>query len=216
MFLCGRSQGGRFAVYVAAYKYNRIEIQGEEEMGRPRTIDREKVLDAAEALVGEVGAAGLTIDAVAKAAGITKGGVQYCFGTKQQLIDAMFERWDAEFNQEIVNLVGKDADPVSHVRGYIEATMAIDEVANARAAVLMAALIQAPEHRKRALRWYRQHLQKLDVSTGRGRRSRLAFLASEGIFMLRCFGLMNVSEAEWRSIFADVLALQSGRLPLRS
>ncbi|MEH2535164.1 AcrR family transcriptional regulator [Bradyrhizobium sp. AZCC 1588] len=180
-------------------------------MSRPRTIDRNKVLDAAEAVVGEIGAAALTIDAVAKAAGITKGGVQYCFGTKQQLINAMFDRWEAEFDQAIVELVGKDPDPMTHVRGYIEATMEMDKVSNARSAVLMAALIQTPEHRERAQRWYRRRMKKLDISTKRGRRARLAFLASEGIFMLRCFGLMNVSESEWRSTFADILALQSGR-----
>lgn len=44
--------------------------------GRPRTIDRDKVLDAAEAIVSRVGASGLTFEAVARAAGITKGGVQ--------------------------------------------------------------------------------------------------------------------------------------------
>jgi len=181
-------------------------------MGRPRTIDRDKVLDAAEAVVSEVGAAGLTIDAVAKAAGITKGGVQYCFGTKQQLIDAMFKRWDAEFDQEVANLVGNDPDPVTRIRGCIEATMEVDEVANARSAVLMAALIQTPDHRERAQQWYRRRMKKLDVSTKLGRRARLAFLASEGIFMLRCFGLLNVSETEWKSIFTDILALQSGRL----
>ena len=54
--------------------------------GRPRSIDRDKVLDAAEGIVAAEGAAGLTFDAVARAAGITKGGVQYCFGTKDKLI----------------------------------------------------------------------------------------------------------------------------------
>lgn len=62
-------------------------------MGRQRSIDRDKVLDAAEEIVATQGAAGLTIDAVAKAMGISKGGVQYCFGSKDALIDAMFDRW---------------------------------------------------------------------------------------------------------------------------
>ena len=61
--------------------------------GRPRTIDRDKVLDAAEAVVQRTGASGLTIDAVAREAGITKGGVQYCFGSKDSLINAMLQRW---------------------------------------------------------------------------------------------------------------------------
>lgn len=62
-------------------------------MGRQRIIDREKVLEAAEEIVINQGATALTIDAVAKAMGISKGGVQYCFGNKDALIDAMFERW---------------------------------------------------------------------------------------------------------------------------
>lgn len=57
-------------------------------MGRQRSIDRDKVLDIAEEIVATQGAAGLTIDAVAKAMGISKGGVQYCFGSKDALIDA--------------------------------------------------------------------------------------------------------------------------------
>ena len=42
-------------------------------MGRPRSIDRDKVLDIAERIVREEGATALTFDAVARAAGITKG-----------------------------------------------------------------------------------------------------------------------------------------------
>ena len=30
--------------------------------------------------------------------GITKGGVQYCFGTKDALIDAIFERWGKAYD----------------------------------------------------------------------------------------------------------------------
>lgn len=42
-------------------------------MGKTRTIDRDHVLDMAEQIVGEQGAAALSIDALAKAAGISKG-----------------------------------------------------------------------------------------------------------------------------------------------
>jgi AcrR family transcriptional regulator len=45
-------------------------------MGRYQPVDRDKVLDAAEAILRTRGIAALTIDAVAKAAGISKGGVQ--------------------------------------------------------------------------------------------------------------------------------------------
>lgn len=48
-------------------------------MGRQRTIDRDKVLDAAEDIVIKQGAAALTIDAVAKSMGISKGGGSILF-----------------------------------------------------------------------------------------------------------------------------------------
>ncbi|MFT9215294.1 MAG: TetR/AcrR family transcriptional regulator, partial [Acetobacter malorum] len=57
-------------------------------MARPRTINRERVMECAEQLVQRDGAIALTLDAVAREAGITKGGLQYCFGSKDDLITA--------------------------------------------------------------------------------------------------------------------------------
>lgn len=53
----------------AEYKYIRIELKGAR-VGRKKTIDREALLDVAEGIVNRQGAAALTIDAVAKAAGV--------------------------------------------------------------------------------------------------------------------------------------------------
>ncbi|VEA73956.1 Bacterial regulatory proteins, tetR family [Serratia rubidaea] len=53
-------------------------------MGRQRSIDRDRVLDAAEEIIATQGASGLTIDSVAKAMGISKGGVQYCFAVRMR------------------------------------------------------------------------------------------------------------------------------------
>lgn len=76
--------------------------------GRPRRIDRDKVLDAAEALVLRAGAAALSFDAVAREAGITKGGVQYAFGTRDKLIRAMLTRWGAAFDADVAERCGPD------------------------------------------------------------------------------------------------------------
>lgn len=48
-------------------------------MGRQRTIDREKLLEAIFDIVMEQGAAALTIDTVAKKMGISKGGGSILF-----------------------------------------------------------------------------------------------------------------------------------------
>ena len=58
--------------------------------GRPNS--REAMLDAAQDVVLEGGAGKLTLDAVAKRAGVSKGGVMYNFPTKEALLKAMIER----------------------------------------------------------------------------------------------------------------------------
>jgi AcrR family transcriptional regulator len=61
-------------------------------VGRKRVIDQEAILDAGEAVVARLGAASLTLDAVAIEAGISKASVIYDFKTKQALIEAIVER----------------------------------------------------------------------------------------------------------------------------
>jgi AcrR family transcriptional regulator len=180
-------------------------------MARPRTIDREKLLDAAEELVREKGAAGLTIDALARACGVTKGGVQYCFGTKDELIAAMFARWDRGYDRRFAELAGPSPGPVRRVRAHAAAMHGSDEVSMAKAASMMAALLQTPEHLASTRAWYAERLADLDATTAEGRRARLAFLACEGAFMLRFLRFMEIDAAEWDAIFADIAALLDAR-----
>lgn len=176
-------------------------------MGRNKTIDRDAVLDVAEHIIRQSGAAGLTIDAVAKAAGISKGGVQSCFGTKDALIDAMFARWDQVYQSYFQPIAGNDPSPVTRVRAHAEATHQSDDISNAKAAGLMAAFIQAPEHLASTREWYRQRIAGLDPSDPAHRRARLAFLATEGAFMLKYFGLMDINHAQWDAMFEDIAGL---------
>jgi AcrR family transcriptional regulator len=58
----------------------------------PRPSQRERVLDAYVDLVVNDGPAGVTLDAVAAAAGVSKGGLLYHFGSKDALLDGFLER----------------------------------------------------------------------------------------------------------------------------
>lgn len=62
---------------------------------RPRSW--EIILDAAEAVSAEHGAAHLTLDAVAERAGVSKGGLLYNFPTKEALLEAMLDRHMGRF-----------------------------------------------------------------------------------------------------------------------
>jgi AcrR family transcriptional regulator len=54
---------------------------------------RERILEAAERVVSDVGAARLTLDGVAHAAGVSKGGLLYHFPSKEALLGALAQRY---------------------------------------------------------------------------------------------------------------------------
>ncbi|MDD2868476.1 TetR/AcrR family transcriptional regulator [Neomegalonema sp.] len=179
-------------------------------MSRPKTIDREKILDAAERLMTTRGPFSLSIGAVAKEAGITKGGVQYSFPTKAALVDALFGRWGAGYEAIFQAAAGESPDPAARVWAHVQATGESDEVSNARTASLGAALLQTPDQLESTRAWYASRLQGLDPATEAGRKARLAFFATEGVYMLRFFGLMAVSQQEWEEVFRDLQELLGG------
>lgn len=182
-------------------------------MGRTRTIERDKLLDAAEAVTLEKGPAGLTIAAVAEQMGITNGGVQYSFRSKESLIAAMFERWQDEYAERMAELHGGDVDPDGNaaVRVHIDYAADYEDRSRRGAPSLLVSVLNSPQHMARVRKWYRERVDMLDVTTEAGRRLRLAFLAMEGVFLMRLFGLIEMDGTEWNCIVADVVALADGQ-----
>jgi len=169
--------------------------------GRPRSIDRDKVLDAAEALVVTTGAAALSFDAVAKAAGITKGGVQYAFGTRDNLIRAMITRWGKAFDAEVAARTGPDPSQRDLILAHLAATRDADEAEHSRSAVMMTALLQHPDQLSAAREWYNSRLSGLDLTAPGDRKLALAFLAGEGAFVLKAFSLIDLDGGAWTALF---------------
>ena len=82
----------------------------------PTTGTRDRLLDAAGTVVHRDGAQALTLDAVAKEAAVSKGGLLYHFKSKSDLVQAMVDRWLSQFGTEM-----GEADD-AFVRGYIKAS----------------------------------------------------------------------------------------------
>jgi AcrR family transcriptional regulator len=64
----------------------------------------------------------LTIDAVAREAKLSKGGILYHFGTKEALIQAMLERLIGYCEQELAAHQQDDGEPGSWTRAYVRKT----------------------------------------------------------------------------------------------
>lgn len=91
-------------------------------MARPATDLRERALAAAVTVVIRDGAVALTMDAVAKEAGVSKGGVLHHFSTKEGLVGevvaALVEQWEAAVQAQ----ADADPEPVGrYVRAFLEA-----------------------------------------------------------------------------------------------
>lgn len=172
-------------------------------MGRKPTITRERFLEIAEAIVREGGASALTIDALAKAAGVSKGGVQYSFASKDDLVRALVERWTDQFDELLGDM---DAmSPVDLVRRYIEVMRNSRTALNAKMAGLMIAYIQNPQNILETRAWYRAMFARLGGETQEAQAARVAFLAVEGLFLLRISGMDE--DGEWDALLDDVLSV---------
>lgn len=145
---------------------------------------RERLLDAAEAVLGEHGTQGLTLAAVAARAGVSKGGLLYHFANKDALITGVIERLIESFDALVEEI--RRERPGWYTRAYIEATFTVlaekdVDLARRRWAALSAAATD-PELRaplaKAQRRWMSQGLdEEPDADL-----AQLARLAADGVW----------------------------------
>ncbi|MER6507871.1 TetR/AcrR family transcriptional regulator [Nonomuraea sp. NPDC001636] len=86
----------------------------------PRPSSKDRLLDAAADVLLTEGAESLTLEAVARRAGVSKGGLFYHFPTKQALVAAMVGRLTDAFDQALAAAGGRPGD---FLRAYVRATI---------------------------------------------------------------------------------------------
>ena len=81
---------------------------------------RASVLDAVQALLAEESWTQMTLAAVARRAGVSKGVVTYWFPTKDELIIAAVERFHVSYAERLVDAATTTTDPRARMRALIE------------------------------------------------------------------------------------------------
>lgn len=85
---------------------------------------RQHLLAAAETIVSRDGVNYLTLDAVAKEAGVSKGGVLYHFSGKKALIEGMLERLFKAYEEMMESLYAAETEgPGRWLRAYIRSAL---------------------------------------------------------------------------------------------
>jgi len=175
-------------------------------MGRKRLIDQPAILDAAERVVAREGAANLTLDAVAKEAGIGKATVLYDFKSKQALIEAVIDR---AFTADNARHEALEAELAGYddlaIRGRIYgAAEAPPDAFRPVALNLSAALVLDSNLRRKMQANQAAVIQRILQTSTSPRGALLAYLAVEGLKFLELLDFHQFDDTERRRIIAEI------------
>jgi AcrR family transcriptional regulator len=140
---------------------------------------RDRILDAFAQVLGENGERAATLDAVAAAAGVSKGGLLYHFGSKEALIDGVLERLATLVARDVAAIRSSPSGPVAHlIRTSMATGSALDKALVATSRLAQASNSTARDALRRANdAWYSIVLE----STGDPVLSRAIMLISDGL-----------------------------------
>lgn len=170
-------------------------------------MNKNDLINIIENIIIDEGISNLNIRNVANKANISIGGVQYIFGNKEGMIKAVLNKNEEEYNEEIDKLIkndnSKEAKVKAHIQYLINLYSSNTENFN-KFSILMMVFLQDSMALKEIQEWYRTSLNSLDINTSKGKKLRLAFLLSEGLFILFSFKYIDLDEKEKKEIFDDL------------
>lgn len=166
-----------------------------------RENTKDAILDAAEAIVREQGAAHLTLDAAAERAGMSKGGVLYHFQTKDSLLVALVQRMTQAFQglyEEARERMGND--PKRMLEAYLEAVTGAEERLGNTSCSLIPALASNPELLEPIRTFYKHHFAQLSKASVGWEQAAVVTLALDGMWLLEMLGVSPLAPADKKRI----------------
>lgn len=169
------------------------------------------MLGAALVLVAQNGYSALTLDAVGKAAGVSKGGVLYHFPTKEALVVALIEQLASGLDADQSTGAGEDAAlPGAATRAYLDAVTRPADAAEHRVTVAMLAAVAHDPHLLAPLQeQYRQWVARLDADGLPEVDAHVVRLAADGLWAAELFGLAPPDPVLRTAILARLQQLAS-------
>ncbi len=168
-------------------------------------IDKNHLISVIEDIILKDGLSGLSIRKVATKVNISIGGVQYIFGNKEGMIKAVAHKNEEDYNQQIELLSKNDNSKYSKLKAHMEyvSTYADTEECD-KMSKMVNILLQDKIVLKEFQEWFNISLKSIDASNDEGKKLRLAFLLTEGLFSLLSLKYLNLSSDEQKEIFEDL------------
>ncbi len=168
---------------------------------------RESLLQAANRVILRDGSGKLTLDAVAREANVSKGGLLYHFKNKEALIFGLLESHLAQFERALE--AGADGTPGSWTRAFVRASVAESPEVSEMNAALLAAVGENPgllEPFRESARGWQANAESdgIDPVT-----ATLIRLATDGLYYTELFDLGQPSPELRAQVIARMLEMAS-------
>lgn len=172
-------------------------------------------MDAIEAVVREVGIAGLSIDAVAKQAGISKSSVVYDFQNKNELLAAFIKSRLDEKRSAVCECADlRKGTPNAWLAALLECSATPpSEEEMATAMVISAGTGSNDICRTLLCEAFAEDMAKIAAQSDDPSTARLAWLALNGLLSLEYFGFYSFAEEDRQQILSDIARLMNTSSP---
>lgn len=175
------------------------------------SLTRETLLHAATQVILEKGVEALTLDAVARQSGVSKGGLLYHFPNKNALVVGLGEQLIQDFEVALQAEFDQDdapGTPGQWVRAYIRATLRMSGQTLALVARLTSLLVEMPPELLKAAEAYEQRCrQRLDADGLDPTQAVVIQLAIDGLWFSEMFQLSALDETRRTQVVERLLAM---------
>jgi len=182
---------------------------------KPRSDARARILDAALAVADRVGAAHLTLDAVAAEAGVSKGGLLYHFASKDLLLKGVVEHHMDQHKRDVeLAETMFPTTPGGYLQAFVHAQRQGLEVKRLHGPKatrsFIAAAVNTPELMDSPRQYAVAHAQRLRELGPDFVDALLVTLAFDGLFFGDAFEMLDLTASERNALIAALESRAAG------
>jgi AcrR family transcriptional regulator len=175
-----------------------------------RQQTRARLLDAATNVILSDGVTSLTLDAVARAAEVSKGGLLYHFPSKEALIHALVEQLLASFDAQVERALDPEepeGTPGRWTRAYVRACFATDERQRDLGATLALVISADPRLMKLVEAAFARDQRMIEADGLDPVKAALVHMAADGLSFHEVLGMPSLAEPLRSQLFDALLEL---------
>ena len=168
---------------------------------------RARLIDVAIDLIVERGYESLTLDKVAKSAGVSKGGLQHHFSSKAVLLSAVCDFLCDQFEPLFEELLlDEPKGPKQFSRAYIKACFKATNPTHLKAMLVLT--LALPDFAKRQGDWLRELMkQESELYPSIAKTMLLCRFASDGLIIAETSGVLSFNDHERTELMNSLLSM---------